>query len=181
MSEIRINLGRLGVSLREPSTWRGLVMILTAVGVQISPEQVNATIAAGVALAGMIGVFFKDQSNDKPSAPTGLKTPTGLLLLLVPALFLGGCASLQDAGVAQYSLAPYTDASGQQKCCSLNVTNGKNVGQVKAHIKGPDYEITLEEVGVDAAHSQAIAAGAATGAVEAVAPLLKVLAPLKAP
>ena len=42
--------------LREPTTWRGFVFILTALGVSISPELTNQIIAAGTAIAGVIGV-----------------------------------------------------------------------------------------------------------------------------
>ena len=45
--------------LSENSTWRGLVMLLTAVGVQVDPSQANAIIAAGLALVGLINVFRK--------------------------------------------------------------------------------------------------------------------------
>lgn len=42
--------------LREPSTWRGIVMLLTGLGVGISPELAESIIAVGVSLAGVIGV-----------------------------------------------------------------------------------------------------------------------------
>lgn len=54
---------RFGVTLSEPSTWRGFVMLLTAVGVQLDPDQQNAVIVFGLAAAGLIGVFFKSDSN----------------------------------------------------------------------------------------------------------------------
>ena len=49
--------------LKEPSTWRGLTDLLTAVGVVLSPEQVNAVVSAGLALMGVLGVFTKDKGN----------------------------------------------------------------------------------------------------------------------
>jgi len=49
--------------LKEPSTWRGLTALLTAVGVALSPEQVNAIVGAGLALMGVLGVFTKDKGN----------------------------------------------------------------------------------------------------------------------
>lgn len=49
--------------LKEPSTWRGLTALLTAVGVALSPEQINAIISAGLALIGVLGVFTKDKGN----------------------------------------------------------------------------------------------------------------------
>ncbi len=46
--------------LREPSTWRGAVWLLTAFGVSLRPEQSEAIIAAGMAMAGLLGVFLSD-------------------------------------------------------------------------------------------------------------------------
>lgn len=50
---------KIGIALGEANTWRGLILILTAVGIQIEPEQQAAIISAGMALAGLIAVFFK--------------------------------------------------------------------------------------------------------------------------
>lgn len=49
--------------LKEASTWRGLTALLTAIGVALSPEQVNAIVSAGLALMGVLGVFTKDKGN----------------------------------------------------------------------------------------------------------------------
>jgi len=46
---------------KEASTWRGLVALLTAVGVAISPEQADAIVALGLAVIGAIGVFAADK------------------------------------------------------------------------------------------------------------------------
>jgi hypothetical protein len=43
--------------LSEPSTWRGLFMIATAVGVAVSPEMQNAIVALGMSIVGLIGVL----------------------------------------------------------------------------------------------------------------------------
>lgn len=45
---------------REPSTWRGLLFVLTAVGIAVSPDQQEAIVSAGMALAGLVGVFLPD-------------------------------------------------------------------------------------------------------------------------
>lgn len=42
--------------LKEPSTWRGVIMLLTAIGVPIAPAMADAIVAAGLAVAGLIGV-----------------------------------------------------------------------------------------------------------------------------
>lgn len=46
--------------LREPSTWRGLVWLLTAAGVSLSPETWEQIIAVGMALAGLLGVLVPE-------------------------------------------------------------------------------------------------------------------------
>lgn len=46
--------------LSEASTWRGIISIITACGVAIAPDQVEAIVAAGLAIVGAIGVFTKD-------------------------------------------------------------------------------------------------------------------------
>jgi hypothetical protein len=46
---------------KEASTWRGIVALLTAVGISLSPEQGEAIIALGLAVIGAIGVFTIDK------------------------------------------------------------------------------------------------------------------------
>ena len=48
--------------LKEPSTWRGLTILLTLAGVNVSPEQTTAIIAFGAAIVAFIGVFFPDKT-----------------------------------------------------------------------------------------------------------------------
>lgn len=52
--------------LREPSSWRGVVWILSAFGLAISPDQAAAIMAAGAAVAGAIGLFTGDQPTASP-------------------------------------------------------------------------------------------------------------------
>lgn len=47
--------------LSEPSTWRGIIALLTAAGIALSPEQVEAIIVAGLGLIGIAGAFFPDK------------------------------------------------------------------------------------------------------------------------
>ncbi len=51
---------KLNTLLSEPSTYRGLVWLLTAAGLALSPEQQTAIVGAGAALTGLIGAFFTD-------------------------------------------------------------------------------------------------------------------------
>lgn len=46
--------------LGEPSTWRGVTLLLTSLGVALSPEQTAAIVALGLAVAGVIAVFIPD-------------------------------------------------------------------------------------------------------------------------
>lgn len=46
---------------KEPSTWRGLFLILTAIGVPVAPEMANAIITVGLGVAGAIGVATADK------------------------------------------------------------------------------------------------------------------------
>lgn len=47
--------------LSEASTWRGLIMLATAAGMVFSAAQAEAVIAAGLALAGLVGAFSPDK------------------------------------------------------------------------------------------------------------------------
>lgn len=56
--------------LKEASTYRGLMLILTALGVVLRPEVGEALIAFGMGAAGLIGVFVPDQA-DEPVPDNG--------------------------------------------------------------------------------------------------------------
>lgn len=45
---------------REPSTWRGAILFLTAIGVPIAPALSDAIVTAGLGLAGLIGMLTSD-------------------------------------------------------------------------------------------------------------------------
>lgn len=47
--------------LKEQSTWRGIILVLTAVGVKFEPSQAEAIIASGLAIVGLINVFRKEK------------------------------------------------------------------------------------------------------------------------
>lgn len=50
---------------RERSTWIGIVSIIAAAGMALTPEQTEAIASAGVAIAGLIAIFTKDQGSNK--------------------------------------------------------------------------------------------------------------------
>lgn len=47
--------------LSEPSTWRGIVALVSVAGVALSPDQAAQIISAGIAIAGVINVFRKEK------------------------------------------------------------------------------------------------------------------------
>ena len=52
-------IDRIGIALGEASTWRGIIMLLMAAGIQIDPAQQTAIIQAGLSIVGLISVFFR--------------------------------------------------------------------------------------------------------------------------
>jgi hypothetical protein len=46
---------------KEPSTWRGLVLIATASGAVIAPQAQEAIVTGGLFLAGLIGAALPDR------------------------------------------------------------------------------------------------------------------------
>jgi hypothetical protein len=47
--------------IKEASTWRGVILLLTAIGVPVAPAMADSIIAAGLAIAGLIGAFSPDK------------------------------------------------------------------------------------------------------------------------
>lgn len=47
--------------LKEPSSWRGLVLVATSMGISVNPDLVGPIVAAGSGLAGLIGFLTKDK------------------------------------------------------------------------------------------------------------------------
>ncbi|MBF0625114.1 MAG: hypothetical protein HQL82_09945 [Magnetococcales bacterium] len=45
--------------LNEPSTWRGLIMLGTALGLTVSPETAAQVVAVGTGLAGLVGTLTR--------------------------------------------------------------------------------------------------------------------------
>lgn len=47
--------------MKEASTWRGIVVAATGFGIQINPDMIEPIVSVGLAIAGLIGVLFKDK------------------------------------------------------------------------------------------------------------------------
>jgi len=62
---LRIILARLS----ENSTWRGIVLILTALGAVTNPEHGEAIVQAGLLIAGMLAAIMPDQIKRKTPEP----------------------------------------------------------------------------------------------------------------
>ena len=50
--------------LTERSTWLGVIGLITACGATLETELAEQIIAAGLAVAGLIGIVTKDKSDD---------------------------------------------------------------------------------------------------------------------
>lgn len=46
---------------KEPSSWRGVSLFLTALGIYIEPALYTQITTVGVGIAGLIGMFTKDK------------------------------------------------------------------------------------------------------------------------
>ena len=45
---------------KEASTWRGVCLFLTAIGIPIAPDYMEAIVSVGMSVAGLIGMITKD-------------------------------------------------------------------------------------------------------------------------
>lgn len=45
----------------EASTWRGVILLFTALGINISPDQATSITSLGLAIAGALGAFLPDK------------------------------------------------------------------------------------------------------------------------
>ena len=88
-------------------------------------------------------------------------------LIIALALALTGCASLQNAGMAEYSVKPMV-IDKQTVCCEVTVKNGKEYASLKAKVvkKGDDYIVELEEQAVSAFAGQQKATDIVAKAIE---------------
>lgn len=52
--------------LKEASTWRGIILILTGTGTIVNPELAETLVSFGLVAAGLVGAIFPDSlSKDK--------------------------------------------------------------------------------------------------------------------
>lgn len=48
--------------LKEPSTWRGIILLITACGVPVAPAMAEQIITIGIAATGLVGIFTPDKA-----------------------------------------------------------------------------------------------------------------------
>tara|TARA_R110000868_G_scaffold12846_2_gene60728 strand:+ start:1280 stop:1465 length:186 start_codon:yes stop_codon:yes gene_type:complete len=53
---------KFGIAIGEASTWRGIVYLLMAIGIKVSPELQGAIVSAGLAIASAIAIFTKQKA-----------------------------------------------------------------------------------------------------------------------
>lgn len=46
---------------KEASTWRGVILLLTAIGVPVAPAMADQIVSAGLAIAGIVGAAMPDK------------------------------------------------------------------------------------------------------------------------
>jgi hypothetical protein len=66
-----INFGRMEYllnRLREPSSWRGIFALLTAVGLKLHPELQEAILSVGLSAIGLVNFFRKEKNDSNPPA-----------------------------------------------------------------------------------------------------------------
>jgi hypothetical protein len=95
---------------------------------------------------------------------------------------LSGCASLQYAGNASYTVEPFADRAGGVHCCRVTIADGKERAALDVHVSkvGENVDITFSERSVTAFQGQAIAVGATSEAIDeaAKAATLAILSPV---
>lgn len=47
--------------LEEPSTWRGIVAVMTAAGITMDPDEVGKIVACGLSVIGVINIFRRER------------------------------------------------------------------------------------------------------------------------
>lgn len=56
---LRKKLARVIAMFNSPSSWRGIVVMLTGVGVGLKPEHAEAITAGGLMLAGLVAIVLE--------------------------------------------------------------------------------------------------------------------------
>jgi len=69
MNETLVKLGQYIVArLKEPSTYPAIVLVLTALGRHLSPDEKDAIMIVGLATAGLLGAILPDRMGTRTRA-----------------------------------------------------------------------------------------------------------------
>ena len=69
MNDVLVRVGQyIKARLKEPSTYPAIVLVLTALGRRLSPEQTDAVMIIGLAVAGLLGAILPDRIGSKTRA-----------------------------------------------------------------------------------------------------------------
>ena len=62
----------------EASTWRGIILVATVAGANVTPELTEAIIMLGLGLSGLVGILFSDKTitHKVAAGPTASATTT---------------------------------------------------------------------------------------------------------
>lgn len=55
--------GYLLARAKEPSTWRGVALLVTSAGITISPEHIELLVSLGLFISGAIGALSNENNN----------------------------------------------------------------------------------------------------------------------
>lgn len=55
--------------LNEPSSWRGIFALLTAIGLKLHPELQEAILSVGLSAIGLVNFFRKEKKSDGSDTP----------------------------------------------------------------------------------------------------------------
>jgi len=149
----------------------------------IRPDFLKFNVAMAI---GTIGLVLRDMRPADSAQPPDKQSGSASLLLMailsLGALALSGCASLNFAGNASYSVEPFLIGPGNAVCCKVLIQDGKERASLDLHVvkDGDKYDITLSEKQVTAFAGQQIAAnaGIANAEIAAKAATAVILAPL---
>lgn len=91
-----------------------------------------------------------------------------LVTLAAAMALLSGCSSLQNAGMAEYTVTPVFPKVGPP-AYTIKIINGKQIAKLDAKVTktGQNYSISLHELGIQAFKGQQISATALQSAVHA--------------
>lgn len=149
--------------LAENSTWRGLILLLTACGVTVSPDQSEKIIALGLALVGAINVFKKHPLSPDAQKPVNGPIIGNLMFWVALAVLFTGCARFNtkqtdasyENGIQQrtittkataWTFGTSKSALANFKASQTDKTQGASVGALSQEASGTNAVEALKSL-----------------------------------